>query len=86
MHGRFHFLHTHKPGRRDKESEPKRSKVWERKTPTFSTLSLSRNLFLGKKKMATKVPIGVGLSLVSLPCASNVRSLVLKSAFFDHGA
>lgn len=35
--------------------------------------------------MATKVPIGAGLSLASPPCASNVRSLVLKSAFFGHG-
>ena len=31
------FIITHhKPGRRDKDSEPKQSKVWEWKTPKFS--------------------------------------------------
>ena len=35
--------------------------------------------------MAMKGPIGAGLSLASPPCASNDRSLVLKSAFFGHG-
>ena len=43
-------------------------------------------IYFSRKKMATKVPIGVGLSLALLLCASNVRSLVLKYAFFGHGA
>ena len=55
------------------------------KPPHFLTLSFSRNLF-PKKKLAMKVPIGVGLSLVSLACASNIRSLVLKSTFLGHSA
>ena len=46
---------------------------------------LSLEICFPEKKMATKVPIGAGLSLASPPCASNVRSLVLKSAFFGHG-
>ena len=63
---------------------PNNQRCGSGKPPNFPTLSLSRNLFPGKK-MATKVPIGAGLSLASPPCASNVRSLVLKSAFFGHG-
>lgn len=79
------FIAHHKRGRRDKDSEPQQSKVWESQNPQLSLRFLSLEIVFPGKKMAMKAPIGAGLSLASPPSASNDRSLVLKSAFFGHG-
>ena len=78
--------HTTNQEEGTRRMNPNNQRCGSGKPSHFPTLSLFRNLFPKKKKKATKVPIGVGLSLASPPCASNVRSLVLKSAFFGHGA
>ena len=78
--------HTTNQEEGTRRMNPNNQRCGSGKPSHFPTLSLFRNLFPKKKKKATKVPIGVGLSLALPPCASNVRSLVLKFAFFGHGA
>ena len=86
MHGRFHFLHTPQTRKKGQGEWTQTIKGVGAENPHIFLHFLFLEIYFSGKKMATKVPIGVGLSLVSLPCASNVRSLVLKSAFFGHGA